>query len=205
MCRLLDSRCVCLTFDTAGVRDAPRAPHAVAWLRRIVVRCDYELGHRCSAACHCVSLLLSRSPSRSTSHTRWARRWKSQREFETVFGGTLRVGVASIMAYLCGEFLNVILFQRLRDRTNGRHLWARLVFSTVVGAAVDSIIFYPLAFYGVWDTDLLLRVMVANYLAKVTFEVAALPFSYWIVAKLKREEGVDPAPSPCMSDREDTH
>ena len=60
-----------------------------------------------------------------------------------------------------------------------------------MGAGVDSAIFYPVAFLGVWEGSLVVRVMIANYLLKVVWEVVATPFTYWVVGALKRAEGED--------------
>jgi queuosine precursor transporter len=75
--------------------------------------------------------------------------------------------------------------------TGGRSLWSRTIGSTIVGEAVDSAVFYPVAFLGVWETDLVARVMVSNYLLKVLWEVAMTPLTYRVVNFLKRAEGED--------------
>ena len=66
----------------------------------------------------------------------------------------------------------------MKVKTEGRCLWARTVGSTIVGEAVDSLIFYPLAFLGVWSTELVLRVMLANYALKVGWETVMTPVTY---------------------------
>jgi hypothetical protein len=60
-----------------------------------------------------------------------------------------------------------------------------------VGEAVDSVLFYPLAFYGVWSNELLLSVLVANYCLKVSWEVLATPLTVRVVGWLKKKEGID--------------
>jgi len=75
--------------------------------------------------------------------------------------------------------------------TNGKALWSRIVGSTIIGEGVDSAVFYPCAFLGVWDTKLVLTVMVSNYLLKVIWEIVATPLTYRIVAALKRAENED--------------
>ena len=70
-------------------------------------------------------------------------------------------------------------------------LWMRTIGSTIVGEACDTIVFYPLAFYGVWSNELLLQVMLANYLLKVGWEVVATPVTYRVVDALKRAEHED--------------
>ena len=73
----------------------------------------------------------------------------------------------------------------------GRYLWTRTIGSTILGQGVDSMIFYPLAFYGIWMHDTLLAVMAFNFIFKVGVEVAFTPVTYFVVGRLKRAEGVD--------------
>ena len=79
----------------------------------------------------------------------------------------------------------------MKIKTEGRFLWTRTIGSTIAGEAVDSLIFYPLAFLGVWTTQQVLAVMLSNYLIKVGWEAVMTPFTYRIVAFLKRAEGED--------------
>jgi uncharacterized PurR-regulated membrane protein YhhQ (DUF165 family) len=61
----------------------------------------------------------------------------------------------------------------------------------VFGEAVDSLIFYPLAFLGVWSGKQVVSVMIGNYFIKVLWEILATPFTYKIVNFLKRAEQED--------------
>ncbi|MFM5925284.1 MAG: VUT family protein, partial [Novosphingobium sp.] len=70
-------------------------------------------------------------------------------------------------------------------------LWTRTIGSTVFGQAVDSAIFYPVAFLGVWTTSQVLTVMVTNWFLKVAWEAALTPVTYVVVGWFKRREGVD--------------
>ncbi len=114
-----------------------------------------------------------------------------QAQLEWAFGATWRIAGASLIAYFCGEFANSFTMARLKVITSGRLLPLRTISSTVVGEAVDSAIFYPLAFYGTWSNEMLLQVMAANYVIKVGWEVLATPLTVKIVGWLKRREGVD--------------
>jgi uncharacterized integral membrane protein (TIGR00697 family) len=117
--------------------------------------------------------------------------WHGQATIEAAFGSTWRIALASLLGYFCGEFANSFTLARLKIRTAGRLLWLRTIGSTVVGEACDSLVFYPLAFYGVWSDELLLKVMLANYAIKVSWEVVMTPFTYRVVNALKRAEGED--------------
>lgn len=114
-----------------------------------------------------------------------------QAMIEWAFGSTWRIALASLVAYFCGEFTNSFVLARLKIWTAGRHLWMRTIGSTVAGEIVDTVIFYPLAFYGSWETSLLLKVMLFNYVVKVGWEVLATPLTYRVVAALKRAENED--------------
>ena len=117
--------------------------------------------------------------------------WPHQAAYETVFGGTPRIVAASLVAYFSGEFCNSYVLAKLKLVTSGRLLWSRTIGSTIIGEAVDSAIFYPLAFLGVWSTDLVVRVMITNYLLKLLWEVLMTPVTYRIVNFLKRAESED--------------
>jgi uncharacterized integral membrane protein (TIGR00697 family) len=117
--------------------------------------------------------------------------WPHQAAFETVFAGTPRIVLASLLAYFCGEFCNSYVLARLKVWSSGRNLWLRTIGSTLAGEGVDSLVFYPLAFWGVWPPDIVLKVMAANYTLKVGWEALMTPFTYRVVNALKRAERED--------------
>ncbi len=117
--------------------------------------------------------------------------WHDQAAYETIFGQTPRIVLASITAFFVGEFVNSFVLAKMKIFTAGRWLWTRNVGSTVCGEGVDTLVFYPVAFLGVWSPRLLGDVMLANYIAKVLWEVLATPLTYRIVAWLKRVEHED--------------
>jgi hypothetical protein len=119
--------------------------------------------------------------------------WPHQPAFETVFGGTPRIVAASLTAYFCGEFCNSYVLARMKVRSGGRFLWMRTIGSTIVGEGVDSLVFYPLAFYGApgWTPAQVWTVMTGNYLVKVLWEALMTPLTYRIVNFLKRAESED--------------
>jgi len=117
--------------------------------------------------------------------------WGGQAAIESVFGSTWRIVLASLIAYFCGEFCNSFVLAKMKIFTSGRFLWMRTIGSTLVGEGVDSLIFYPAAFLGVWPRELVLKVMLGNYLLKVGWEVVNTPFTYRVVNFLKRKEHED--------------
>ena len=117
--------------------------------------------------------------------------WEGQAAYEAVFGQVPRIVLASIVAFWAGEFVNSYVLARMKIWTRGRHLWTRTIGSTVAGQGVDSLIFYPLAFYGVWDTGTLLLVLLTQFALKVGWEALLTPVTYAVVGWLKRREGID--------------
>lgn len=108
-----------------------------------------------------------------------------------IFGQTPRIVVASLTAFWIGEFVNSFVLAKMKLASAGRFLWMRTIGSTVLGEIADSLVFYPVAFYGVWSNEQLVSVMIGNYFIKVLWEVAATPFTYLIVGFLKRAEHED--------------
>jgi uncharacterized integral membrane protein (TIGR00697 family) len=119
--------------------------------------------------------------------------WNNQPAYEIAFGTTWRIAAASMFAYFCGEFVNSFTLAKMKILTQGKHLWSRTIGSTIVGEAVDSALFYPLAFYGtgIIPNDKLPVVMLAQFVGKVTVEVVFTPVTYKVVNALKRAEGED--------------
>jgi uncharacterized integral membrane protein (TIGR00697 family) len=117
--------------------------------------------------------------------------WHDQQAYETVFGLAPRIVLASLIAFVAGEFVNAFVLAKLKVATNGAWLGARTIGSSVAGVAVDSLLFYPLAFWGVWEPGLLVTVMATEYAIKVGGEIVATPFTYAVCGWLKRQEGVD--------------
>ena len=119
--------------------------------------------------------------------------WKHQGAYEVAFGSTWRIVLASMIAYFCGEFVNSFVLAKMKIATRGRWLWTRTVGSTIAGEAVDSALFYPLAFYGagIIPDDKLPAVMLAQFVVKVAVEVVFTPVTYKVVAVLKRVEHED--------------
>lgn len=119
--------------------------------------------------------------------------WKGQEAYEAVFGQVPRIVFASILAFWAGEFANSVVLAKMKVWTNGRYLWTRTIGSTVVGQGVDSLIFYPLAFLGAagWTDELVWKVLVTQWVLKVSWEALLTPVTYAAVGWLKRHEGVD--------------
>ena len=117
--------------------------------------------------------------------------WELQEAFASALGLVPRVVVASILGYWAGEFANSFVLAKLKVATNGEHLWARTIGSTVVGQGIDTVIFTVAAFGGVLPAAVLFTTVWSGYLFKVFYEVAATPLTYLVVKWLKVVEEVD--------------
>lgn len=114
-----------------------------------------------------------------------------QPAIEVAFGNTWRIAIASILAFWVGDFVNAYVLARMKVATQGRWLWARTIGSTLVGQGVDSLIFYPVAFAGIWTGETLASVIAINWFFKVSVEVLMTPATYAVVGWLKRHEHED--------------
>jgi uncharacterized integral membrane protein (TIGR00697 family) len=119
--------------------------------------------------------------------------WTHQPAYEVAFGSTWRIVGASMVAYFCGEFVNSFVLAKMKIATRGRWLWTRTIGSTIAGEAVDSALFYPLAFYGtgIIPHEKIPLVMLMQFLLKVGVEVVFTPITYKIVGALKKAENED--------------
>jgi queuosine precursor transporter len=121
------------------------------------------------------------------------RGWTGQAAYEAVFGQAWRIALASLCAFWLGEFGNSFVLAKMKILTRGRWLWTRTVGSTIVGEGIDSLIFYPLAFYGApgWTGQQVAMVLLTQWALKVAWEVLLTPVTYAVVGFLKVREGID--------------
>jgi len=119
--------------------------------------------------------------------------WTGQAAYERVFGSGWRIILASMMAFFVGDFLESVTMAKMKIWSQGRRLWLRFWGSTIVGEGIDSLIFYPIAFYGMtdWPVSTLGQVMLSQFILKVSWEVILTPVTYAVVGWLKKQEGVD--------------
>ncbi|MFT3907503.1 MAG: queuosine precursor transporter [Steroidobacteraceae bacterium] len=108
-----------------------------------------------------------------------------------IFGSTPRIIAASIIAFWCGSFVNSYVLAKMKLWSSGKWLWTRTIGSTICGEAVDSALFYSIAFAGSWDPKLLFTVMTTQYVLKTTWEIVMTPVTYRVVAALKHAEQED--------------
>lgn len=114
-----------------------------------------------------------------------------QQAWDMLLGLAPRIALASLVAYVVGEFVNSYVLAKMKVAMQGRHLWVRTIGSSLVGQGVDTLIFFPIAYGGEWPWSLIWQIIGAAYVLKVSVEVLLTPFTYAVVGFLKRRTGVD--------------
>lgn len=117
--------------------------------------------------------------------------WTNDEGFHAIFGLAPRIAIASFVAFLCGSFVNAYVMSRMKIASKGKHFSVRAVVSTVFGETTDSILFFPLALYGVVPTSELPRLMFWQVILKTVYEIIVLPFTIKLVQYVKQKEGED--------------
>jgi queuosine precursor transporter len=117
--------------------------------------------------------------------------WENQDAYMAILGWVPRIVFASVVAYFAGEFSNSYILAKIKIKMNGKRLWVRTISSTLIGEGFDTVIFILVAFYGVLPNELLISMIISNYIFKVSIEVLFTPITYLIVGFLKKHEGVD--------------
>lgn len=117
--------------------------------------------------------------------------WHGQHAFEAVFSQTPRIVAGSIIAYFAGEFMNSYVLARMKVATGGKGMAARFIASTVVGVFVDTAIFCAIAFFGTMSMSALVFLIFCDWVAKVLWEVFALPVSLPLTSWMKKAENED--------------
>ena len=120
--------------------------------------------------------------------------YAGQEAYNAILGGVATGGIiiASLGAYFAGEFSNSYILARMKVATQGRWLWSRTIGSTLVGQGVDTVIFVVLAtLFGVFPWEIVVSLITANYIFKVTIEILFTPVTYGIIGFLKKSEQED--------------
>lgn len=117
--------------------------------------------------------------------------WEGQSAFETTLGFFPRIVIASLLAYVVGEFLNSFVLAKLKVKTAGKKMWLRLVGSTLVGEFFDTLVFGLVAFAGILTGKDMLIYLVVGWAFKVSVEILFLPLTYRVIGVLKRREQLD--------------
>lgn len=114
--------------------------------------------------------------------------YTNQAAFEAVLGFVPQIVIASLAAFLAGQFINAYVLIKIKEKWGEKHLWARLIGSTIAGQFVDTIIFCTIAFYGVITGWSFINYVLVGVAYKVAVEIILLPVTYRVVAIIKRQE-----------------
>ena len=117
--------------------------------------------------------------------------WTNDEGFHAVFGLAPRIAFASFLAFICGSFVNAYIMSKMKLSSGGKNFSLRAVVSTIFGESVDSIIFFPLALWGVVPTEELPWLMLWQVILKTAYEIVVLPLTISVVRYVKRHEQVD--------------
>lgn len=117
--------------------------------------------------------------------------WHNDEGFHAVFGLAPRIAAASFVAFLVGSFVNAYVMSRMKLNSDGRNFSLRAILSTIFGEGADSLIFFPLALYGVVPTSELPIFIITQVVLKTLYEVVVLPVTIYVVKKTKQIEGED--------------
>lgn len=117
--------------------------------------------------------------------------WHYQNEYALVLGSVPRIIVASLTAYWCGEFINSFIIAKMKIVYNGQKLWIRILSAAIFGITVDALVFVAIAFFGILPIDQMLFLAVKVYIFNVTSEIIAIPFTMWLISKIKVNENLD--------------
>ena len=117
--------------------------------------------------------------------------WTNDEGFHAVFGLAPRIAFASFLAFICGSFVNAYIMSKMKLSSGGKNFSLRAVVSTIFGESVDSIIFFPLALWGVVPTEELPWLMLWQVILKTAYEIVVLPLTIRVVRYVKRHEQVD--------------
>jgi hypothetical protein len=120
-----------------------------------------------------------------------AQGWNLQEAYKNILMTAPRIAIASMIAYWFGEFINSYVLAKMKVWTKGSHLWTRTIGSTVFGELVDTLLFCTLAFGGVLPNELLISLIVSNYIFKVLYEAIATPITYAVIRYYKKTEEID--------------
>lgn len=118
--------------------------------------------------------------------------------FSLLYATTTGAVFASMIAYVLAQYVDVYIFHFLRRKTNGKYLWLRNNGSTIISQAVDSITVVSVTFgalflAGKMSIEVIIGLMLSNYVFKLLSALADTPIIYLLVAKLRPYLGLDQA------------
>jgi queuosine precursor transporter len=117
--------------------------------------------------------------------------WTHQSSYNAILGTTPRIILASIIAFLFGELTNSYIMARLKSEMQGKKLYFRMIFSSVIGNGIDTTLFICIAFWGIFSGEVILALLFSNYLWKLGSEVLMSPLTARMIHFLKKRDATD--------------
>lgn len=117
--------------------------------------------------------------------------WGGQDAFVATFGNSARILFASFTAMVCGSMINAYVMSKMKLKHAGKNFSFRAILSTLFGEAVDSVVFFPIAFLGALPIDLIIHLIITQACLKTAYEIIALPVTIRVVKWLKKHENTD--------------
>ena len=114
--------------------------------------------------------------------------WHNDAGFHAVFGLAPRIAIASFAAFIVGSLINAYVMVRMKQRSGNKHFSLRAIVSTLFGEGADSLIFFPLALYGIVPNTELLYLIVSQIIFKTLYEIIVLPLTIRVVKIVKEKE-----------------
>jgi queuosine precursor transporter len=116
--------------------------------------------------------------------------YTNQESFRAVVGASTLIIIGSLAGFICGQTLNAWVVVAIKARTKEKHLWARLISSTVVSELADTLVFCSFAAWAIGINtvrDFVIYV-VWGWFYKSAVEAAVMPITYRVIAHIKRRE-----------------
>lgn len=117
--------------------------------------------------------------------------WNGQEAFEAIFTVTPRITLASLVAFIAGSFVNAYIMSRMKVASKGKRFSLRAIVSTLAGEGIDSVVFFPAAFWGILPGETIVNLIIAQALLKTLYEIAVLPVTIRVVKLMKKYEKSD--------------
>jgi len=118
-----------------------------------------------------------------------------QDAFDNVLGNANRIFVASLIAYVVGQLIDIAVFQFAKRLTQSRHIWLRSTGSTLISQLIDTCVVTTIAFSSKLTASELRNTLVSQYTIKVLFAIGLTPVIYAMHGMLHRRLHIEEEPA----------
>lgn len=125
--------------------------------------------------------------------------WPGQAAFDMTLGVVWRLALGSVVALFVGEVMNAYVMGRMKmaaKQGSRLGLWARMISSSAVGSALDTIIFSVIAFAGTMPHDSLAQLIITVFMMKMAVEIVISPVTMRLIRWVKQREHIDTFEAP---------